>query len=84
MCFFLQDLGVKIDGVGTSTLTVHGVKEINKNITYYLGEDPIDAMFFLATGVVTNSGIEIKRCPINFLEIELFFEIVQLHQAIYL
>lgn len=71
VCFFLEELGVKIDGIGTSTLTVHGVKEINKNITYYLGEDPIDTMFFLATAAVTKSKIEIKRCPINFLEIEL-------------
>jgi UDP-N-acetylglucosamine 1-carboxyvinyltransferase len=71
VCFFLEELGIKIEGVGTSTLTVHGVKEINKNITYYLGEDPIDTMFFLATAAVTKSSIEIKRCPINFLEIEL-------------
>lgn len=71
LCFFLQDLGIKIEGVGTSTLTVYGVKEINKNLTYYLGEDPIDTMFFLATAAVTNSSIEIKRCPIDFLEIEL-------------
>ncbi|MEI6191011.1 MAG: UDP-N-acetylglucosamine 1-carboxyvinyltransferase [bacterium] len=71
LCFFLQDLGIKIEGVGTSTLIVHGVKEINKNITYFLGEDPIDSMFFLATAVITNSSIEIKRCPIDFLEIEL-------------
>jgi UDP-N-acetylglucosamine 1-carboxyvinyltransferase len=71
LCFFLQDLGIKIDGIGTSTLTVYGVNEINKNITYYLGEDPIDSMFFIATAVVTNSGMEIKRCPIDFLEIEL-------------
>lgn len=71
LCFFLTDLGVKIEGIGTSTLTIHGVSEINKNITYYLGEDPIDSMFFLATAVVTNSSIDIKRCPINFLEIEL-------------
>lgn len=71
LCFFLEDLGVKIDGIGTSTLTVHGLKEINKDITYQLGEDPIDTMFFLATAVVTNSKIEIKRCPIDFLEIEL-------------
>jgi len=32
VCFFLEALGVKIDGIGTSTLTVHGVKEIDKNI----------------------------------------------------
>lgn len=71
MCFFLQDLGVEIEGIGTSTLIVHGIKEINKSITYFLGEDPIDTMFFLATAAVTSSAIEIKRCPINFLEIEL-------------
>jgi UDP-N-acetylglucosamine 1-carboxyvinyltransferase len=71
VCFFLEALGVKIDGIGTSTITVHGVKEINKDVTYFLGEDPIDSMFFIATAVVTNSPIEIKRCPINFLEIEL-------------
>jgi UDP-N-acetylglucosamine 1-carboxyvinyltransferase len=71
LCFFLQDLGIKIEGVGTSTLIVHGVKEVNKNSTYFLGEDPIDSMFFLATAVITNSPIEIKRCPIDFLEIEL-------------
>ena len=71
LCFFLEDLGVKIEGIGTSTLIVYGLKEINKNTVYNLGEDPIDTMFFLASAVTTNSSIEIKRCPINFLEIEL-------------
>lgn len=71
LCFFLEDLGVKIEGVGTNTLTVHGLKEINKSITYFLGEDPIDTMFFLASAITTNSSIKIKRCPIDFLEIEL-------------
>jgi len=71
LCFFLQDCGVKIEGIGTTTLTVYGIKEINKNITYYVSEDPIDAMFFIAVSAVTNSGITIKRCPIDFLELEL-------------
>jgi len=71
LCFFLEDLGVKIEGIGTTTLVIHGVKEINKEITYSLGEDPIDAMFFLSAAIITNSKIEIKRCPIDFLEIEL-------------
>jgi UDP-N-acetylglucosamine 1-carboxyvinyltransferase len=71
LCFFLEELGVKIEGIGTTTLTIHGVKEINKNITYYLAEDPIDSMFFIAVAVVTNSQIKIERCPIDFLEIEL-------------
>ena len=71
LCFFLQELGVQIDGIGTTTLTIHGVKEINKNVTYYLAEDPIDSMFFIATAAVTKSKIKIERCPIDFLEIEL-------------
>ena len=35
LCFFLEKLGVKIEGVGTTTLIIHGIKEIKKDITYY-------------------------------------------------
>ncbi len=71
MCFFLRELGVEIQGTGTTTLTVTGIKEISKNVTFYLSEDPIEAMFLLAAAIVTKSGVTIKRCPIDFLEIEL-------------
>lgn len=71
LCFFLESLGVEIEGIGTTTLTVTGLSEIKKDIEYYLSEDPIESMFFLASAIVTNSSIEIKRCPIDFLELEL-------------
>jgi len=71
VCFFLEKCGVKIEGIGTTTISVHGVKEINTPITYYLSEDPIESMFFIATAIVTNSKLTIKRCPIDFLELEL-------------
>jgi UDP-N-acetylglucosamine 1-carboxyvinyltransferase len=71
LCFFLEKLGVKIEGIGTTTITVHGKKEINENVSYSLGEDPIDAMFFIAVAAVTNSKINISRAPIDFLEMEL-------------
>jgi UDP-N-acetylglucosamine 1-carboxyvinyltransferase len=71
MCHFLEELGVVIEGIGTTTLVVHGVEEINKPITYHPSEDPIESMFFIAAAAVTNSSIEIKRCPIDFLELEL-------------
>ena len=32
VCFFLQDLGVKIEGIGTTTLVVHGLKCIDKDV----------------------------------------------------
>ncbi len=71
LCFFLEACGVKIDGIGTTTLTVHGIKSIDEPITYYLSEDPIETMFFLAAAIVTSSSLTIKRCPIDFLELEL-------------
>ena len=35
------------------------------------GEDPIEAMSFIAAGIATKSEIEVKRVPIEFLEVEL-------------
>lgn len=71
LCYFLESLGVTIDGVGLTTITIHGVDEIQKDIEYTLSEDPIDAMFFLAAAVVTHSQITITRAPIEYLELEL-------------
>lgn len=71
LCFFLQRLGVKIEGIGTTTLIVHGVPDINTTIEYEVSEDPTDSMFFITAAVMTSSSITIKRCPIDFLELEL-------------
>ncbi|GAB3584540.1 helix-turn-helix domain-containing protein [Calidifontibacter terrae] len=71
LCFFLRELGVEIKGIGTTTLTVHGVKEINKDVEYYPSEDPIEAMSLLAAAIVTKSEITIRRVPIEFMEMEL-------------
>jgi len=71
ICFFLENLGVKIDGIGTSTLTVHGVKEISKNVEYWNSEDPIESMMFISACIVTDSRLTITRCPIDFLSLEL-------------
>ena len=71
VCFFLQALGVDIDGIGTTTLTIRGVKSINKTVEYYPSEDPIEAMSFVAAGIVTGSEITVARVPIEFMELEL-------------
>ncbi len=71
LCFYLQKLGVKIQGIGTSTLRVRGQKHFKKNVTYYPAEDPVEAMTFIATAVTTNSKITVKRAPLEFLELEL-------------
>lgn len=71
LCFYLQKLGIKIDGIGTTTLQIRGVSTINKNVEYWVSEDPIEAMSLIAAGIVTNSEITIKRAPIEFIEIEM-------------
>jgi len=71
ICFFLEKLGVKIEGIGTSTLTVYGVSEINTDIEYWNSEDPIDSMMFVSAAIVTDSELIIERCPIDFLSLEL-------------
>lgn len=71
VCVFLQKLGVDIQGTGTSTLTLKGAPKINKSIDYYLAEDPIESMMFIAAAVVTDSKLTIERCPIDFIKLEL-------------
>jgi UDP-N-acetylglucosamine 1-carboxyvinyltransferase len=71
LCFYLELLGVPIDGVGTTTLTVHGRSSINVDVEYTPSEDPIEAMSLLTAAIVTGSEIEVRRVPIEFLEIEL-------------
>ncbi len=71
VCFFLQAMGVKIEGVGTTNLVVHGLKEINQRAEYTNSEDPIEAMMYISAAVTTNSKLSIKRVPIDFLKVEL-------------
>ena len=71
LCFFLQQLGVEVTGIGTTTLTITGRAEINLDVDYAPSEDPIEAMSLLAAAIVTGSSITIERAPIEFLEIEL-------------
>lgn len=71
-CYFLQKLGVKIEGIGTGTITVHGVDEINKRVKYAPAEDPLEAMLFMTAALVTNSSITLRRCPIDFIQLEMY------------
>ena len=71
LCFYLQALGVEVEGVGTTTLTVTGRERIDVDVDYSPSEDPIEAMSLLAAAIVTSSSITIRRVPIEFLEIEL-------------
>lgn len=71
VCGFLRELGVTVEGLGTTTLCITGVPSIKKDVTYAIGEDPIDSMFFIAAAIATDSALTVRNAPIEFLEVEL-------------
>lgn len=71
LCYFLQEAGARIEGIGTTTLVIDGVKELKKSVRYSVMPDPIAAMTFLSAAIVTGSHLTIKNCPMDFLDLEL-------------
>ncbi len=72
LCLFLQKLGVKVKGFGSTILEVQGVPYIKKNISFSPTEDPIEAMFFISAAVTTNSSLTVRRVPVDWIALELF------------
>src|ERR687894_2409993 len=71
LCLYLQLLGVGSEGLGTTTLVVHGRPVLDADVDYTISEDPVEAMSLLTAGIVTGSEVTVRRAPIDFLEIEL-------------
>ncbi len=71
LCLYLQLLGVGVEGLGTTTLTVHGRAVLDADVDYTISEDPVEAMSLLTAGIVTGSELTVCRAPVEFLEIEL-------------
>jgi UDP-N-acetylglucosamine 1-carboxyvinyltransferase len=71
LCYFLIKAGAKIRGIGTTTLTITGVKKLKPVHNYPLIPDPIVAMSYIAIAITTHSRLTIANCPLDFLELEL-------------
>ncbi|WP_051701921.1 MULTISPECIES: helix-turn-helix domain-containing protein [Mycetocola] len=71
LCFYLQELGIEVEGIGSTTLTIHGNANVNADVDYWPSEDPVEAMSLLTAGIVTGSEITVTRVPIEFMEIEM-------------
>ncbi|MCL1922386.1 MAG: UDP-N-acetylglucosamine 1-carboxyvinyltransferase [Propionibacteriaceae bacterium] len=71
LCAFLLAMGVTIEGVGSTTLIIHGVEDIDLDVVYDISEDPIESMSLLTAAIATDSELTITRIPIEFMEIEL-------------
>jgi UDP-N-acetylglucosamine 1-carboxyvinyltransferase len=67
---FLQALGVKIEGLGTHTITIESWANLH-GATYEIIPDPIEAANFLALGAILRSDIVVKHAREEHLELAL-------------
>jgi UDP-N-acetylglucosamine 1-carboxyvinyltransferase len=57
----LNDMGAKVEGAGTPTIAIQGVREL-KGTTHHIIPDRIEAGTFLAAGAITNGELDLLDC----------------------
>jgi UDP-N-acetylglucosamine 1-carboxyvinyltransferase len=62
-CAFMTLLGARIEGIGTSRLTVHAVDRLGRpeGVEFRFAEDFHEAVTFMALGAITGGRIEVKN-----------------------
>ncbi len=62
-CAFMRRMGVRIDGVGTSRLTVHGVDGAGRlgAVDHTFADDFHEVVTFLALGAITGGEVEVRN-----------------------
>jgi len=63
----LNSMGARIEGVGTDTLTIHGVEQL-KPIQYEVAPDRIVAGTYMAAAAITGGEVLIRKCPMHVME----------------
>ncbi len=70
LCWFLKSMGAEIDGVGTHTLVIKGVKVLHST-EYHIMPDPIETGTFICLAGATRSDLTILNCAPQFMALEL-------------
>ncbi len=60
LCNFLVKMGANIEGIGSSTLTVHGVKELH-GTEFTISSDHHEITTLLALGAMTGGNVRVKN-----------------------
>ena len=66
LCLMLNSLGARIDGVGSNTLTIEGVKQLHGG-EYTIGPDYLEVVSFIGAAAVTHGEIRIKNAGPAYL-----------------
>ncbi|MBI4600226.1 UDP-N-acetylglucosamine 1-carboxyvinyltransferase [Candidatus Uhrbacteria bacterium] len=70
LCFFLERMGARIKGIGTSTLTVTGVGNLHGTMHDVI-PDPIGALSYIMMGLATKSRITVAGIRPDHLDVPL-------------
>ncbi len=70
LCWFLEKLGVEIEGIGTHNLKIKGTSKL-EGTEYYIIPDPIETGTFIALAGTTRSKLIIENTAPQFIKLEL-------------
>ncbi|CAC9434878.1 UDP-N-acetylglucosamine 1-carboxyvinyltransferase (EC 2.5.1.7) [uncultured Gammaproteobacteria bacterium] len=60
LCFYLNKMGAKISGIGTSIIIIEGVKNL-EGVQYSVCSDRIEAATYLVAAAITGGSITVKN-----------------------
>ncbi|MCB0102150.1 MAG: UDP-N-acetylglucosamine 1-carboxyvinyltransferase [Anaerolineales bacterium] len=66
LCNFLKSLGAKIEGVGSNSLQITGVSELNGG-EYTIGPDLLEVISYVGAAVVTHGNVLIHNAGVQHL-----------------
>lgn len=67
LCQFFVSTGIRIEGIGTHTLRIHG-GEVSKNPHIQIVPDYLEAGTFILAGAITNSQLRIENVMVHHLD----------------
>jgi UDP-N-acetylglucosamine 1-carboxyvinyltransferase len=79
VCLFLNHLGAQIEGIGSNTLTIHGVEKLNGG-EFRIGADYLEVGSFIGAAVATGGELLIQQADPQYLAmIEIVFRRLGVH-----
>ena len=67
LCYFLNELGAKVDEVGSNTLHITGVEKLHGG-EFTIGADYLEVISFVGAAVVTKGNIRIRNAGVQYLD----------------
>ena len=67
VCQFINCLGGRIEGIGSNTLTIHGVERLHGG-EYLIGADYLEVVSFIGAAAVTDGEVRIRNAGTQYLD----------------